>query len=129
MLESENSQIEWVDNSELNTQDYEYSDVFTWDFHIQGVVHVSPLCWWWCCWDPYCEANQRELVNRNIVNRNIMVFLLFLLSVWIVSSAIAYTIFSFKKSEHPIRKALLWWIACVILAIILALIYWTFFTK
>jgi hypothetical protein len=58
-----------------------------------------------------------------------MVFFLFLLSVWIVSSAIAYMIFSFKKSEHPIKKALLWWIVCVFLAIILAIIYWTFFTR
>ena len=132
MLESENSQIEWVDNSELNTQDYEYSDVFTWDFHTQGVVHVSSLCWWWCCWDPDCEAHQRELELKSLY-KNLMVWLLFFFFVWIVSSAIAYMIFKFKKAEHPIRKALLWWLACIFLLIILdlllALIYWTFFTK
>jgi hypothetical protein len=37
-----------------------------------------------------------------------MVWLLFFLFVWIVSSAIAYMIFKLKKAEHPIRKALLW---------------------
>lgn len=126
MVESENYTNEYVDNNELNTQDYKYSNAFQWDSSQleQGVAYDLTPCWWWCCWNPECEAHQRELVNRNI-----MVFLLFLLSVWIVSSAIAYTIFSFKKSEHPIRKALLWWIACVILAIILAIIYWTFFTR
>ena len=84
--------------------------------------HAYDLCWWWCCWNPECETHQHELVVKNI-----MVWLAFLLSVWIISSAIAYIIFYFKKSEHPIKKSLLWWIACALLAIILLFSYWIFF--
>lgn len=59
--------------------------------------------------------------------------IIILLGVFLVLFIIHYLIYHFKKKEHPIRKALLWWLACIFLIIILdlllAIIYWTFFTR
>ena len=117
MFESENSPIEWSDNSENvlpkfnNTQHYNFA---TWDR--PRSLPVEPCDW--CCWDIKCEVYQLYKLTMG----DKLLFLPYLFCVLIFSSEIAYIILTLTKSEHPIKKSLICWAVCLIFAILLIII-------
>ena len=129
MIESENYPLEEGTNQEYiqhqseNVQDNEIDNVIQTNWHrsIPDQSYNKNACLWWCCWNPECEAlNSKQ--HMETITKNTIITILFILSVWIICTAITNIIFSYKKTANPTKKSLIWWSICCILIILIVIL-------
>ena len=81
-------------------------------------------CWWWCCWDPECEAKAQKQLYMGITIR-VIAFLI----TRIICSCIQHFIQKYRKKNPWFGKSLLWWFLYAFIIFIAFILYLVLFNK